>query len=256
MAIRRINYTGRRRLRLEDIQISVVSGPSGADEIDARISLTGYDLPATARVHVEAYRQTSWMRFEYGTVAHVVAPSDRVLREFETPDGVLFRVKVSSPYGTSGLLLAEADRIRPRSPDEAEDERHSLLPVRPDPNLGDEVFRIDFSGRPLLLVNAGIPNWREAVRGPVFLSLAMPSLLREVLTRILSVEKHFDDEDLSDWRSQWIRYCLLLPGAIALPSDGEQERIDDWIDEIVASFCRRVHARSHFERYWTEGEIS
>ena len=41
----------------------------GMLSFDAKLDLTGYDLPDDARVFVEAYRQTSFMRFPHGTVA-------------------------------------------------------------------------------------------------------------------------------------------------------------------------------------------
>ena len=83
--------------------------------------LDGYDLPAEALVFVKAYRQTTWMRWPWGTVGALQPPANRALAEFDSPDDVLFRVRVTSP-GTPeephGLLPAEADRVRLRSPEE------------------------------------------------------------------------------------------------------------------------------------------
>ena len=79
---------------------------------DATLDLAKYKFPDNARVYVEAYRQMEWMRFDFGSVASVRPPADRQLSRFESPEGVLFRIRVVSPDGTpSGRLVAEADRI-------------------------------------------------------------------------------------------------------------------------------------------------
>jgi hypothetical protein len=36
-------------------------------------------LPTDAKVFVEAYRQTNWMRFDFGTIGAVQAPGDLLL---------------------------------------------------------------------------------------------------------------------------------------------------------------------------------
>ncbi len=185
MAIRRFNYTGRLRIRREHVRITIHESGGEPARFDATLNLDPYRLPKDAPVFVEAYRQTTWMRFEFGTVAHI-RPKDRpVLTDFDTPDGVLFRVKVTSPNEPHGKLLARADRIQARQPHEEEQPRVPLLPVKPDPDLGDEVFRVDFSDRPILLVNAGLANSTTAARSPVFVSLVYPAVLREILARIL-----------------------------------------------------------------------
>ena len=69
MSIRRINSTGRRKILREDARIFVRPDSDGMLSFDAKLNLTGYDLPDDARVFVEAYRLTSLMRFPHGTVA-------------------------------------------------------------------------------------------------------------------------------------------------------------------------------------------
>src|SRR5262245_39519614 len=119
MPIRRINSTGRKRIQREDARIHVRTGSDGVLAFDATLNLADYGLPADAAVFVEAYRQTSFMRFPHGTVAAPQAPPgvERRLTEFSSCDGLLWRVKVTSTGDRPGLLLAKGDRI-PVSNDE------------------------------------------------------------------------------------------------------------------------------------------
>src|SRR5580704_5818632 len=113
MSIKRINSTGRSKIVRGDARISVRPDPDGVLTFDATINLTDYGLPYDAHVFVEAYRQTTFMRFRHGTVAAPQPPGDlaRRLTEFATGDGLLFRVKVTSTGDRAGVLLAEADRL-------------------------------------------------------------------------------------------------------------------------------------------------
>ena len=255
MPVRRFNYTGRKRLRRSDMRITVRERDGAPATFEAGLSVDGYDLPDNASVFVEAQRQTSWMRFRFGTVGNVAPQDELVLSEFDSPDGVLFRVRVTSSDDPKALLLAVADRIRPRRPEEAEEWRVPLLPVKADESLGDQVARVDFSDYPLLLINADVGDWQAVARNPAFASLVYPPALREILTRILCIEQYFDTDDNEDWRSNWLRFATLLPGVSDPPAGSDDENMDDWIDEAVASFCRRFAMMSRFQHYWTkEGE--
>ena len=114
MAIRRLNYTGRKPIHRSDTRITVREYPDRPATFDADLRLGEYKLPAGAYVFVEAYRQATWMRFPFGRVGELTPPPDleRILTEFESPDRVLFRVRVTSAEGRQGIMLAEADKIR------------------------------------------------------------------------------------------------------------------------------------------------
>ena len=180
--IRRFNYTHRIRIRRKDVRITLEED-NGKFSFDADLSaLAGYELPPESLVFVEAYRQTNWMRFDFGQVGAIAPQKNRALSQFDSPEGLLFRVKVT-PKGDIHTLLAEADRIPLMRPDEAEGERIPLLPVKPQ-KLGEEIYRVDFSGdRPLLLINSEAGNYTDIGRSPAFVSLVYPAVLREILTR-------------------------------------------------------------------------
>jgi hypothetical protein len=251
MAVRRFHFTGRKKLNRSDAKV-FVSQPNGVPEFDAQLSLAGYELPPESLVFVEAYRQTSWMRFACGTVGNFLLPEDRRLTEFGTHEGLLFRVRVTAANDPEGLLLAEADQIRPKESEDAEENRIALLPAKPDDSLGQEVYRIDLEDyRPMLLINSKLGDWRQVARDPVFVSLVFPSAMREVLSHVLRVEKYFGTEDQTDWRAQWLAFALRIPGVHDLPSEDDTDHIGDWITEAVSAFCRLNKTAKTFGQYWT-----
>jgi hypothetical protein len=252
--IRRFNYTGRKRIFHQHAQIFIRTD-DGSASFDANINLNDYALPSDAKVYVEAYRQTSWMRFDFGTVAALVPPVDRCLARFESFEDILFRVRVVSEKQPHGRLIAEGDKIRLRHPQEQEVLQRPLLPVI-SKNLQGQISRIDFEDRPRLEINAAVGNWRELARNPAFRSMVLSYAVKEILTRILLVERYFDTDtdDPDDWSAQWLRYVSSLPGVGHPPGDGsDQDPIDEWIESAVSAFGRKHGVLDWFNIFW-QGE--
>lgn len=239
--IRRFNYTGRKRILREDVPISLTgSKPIWGFDIDLT-GITSYEFPPNARIYVEAYEQASYMRFDFGSVEKItpVSKDARVLTEFEGSDGVRFRIKVVDA-SLDAKVLAEADGILPLAPEETEQNKLPLLPVR-HYDLGQELWRIDFEegteNRPTLLVNKFIEDRTAFVRSPVFMSLAWPTILREILVRILVVDDYKELDERENWRCLWLNFArTFLPGR-PLPPDQDQEAIYEWISDAVSAFC-------------------
>jgi hypothetical protein len=249
--IRRFNYTDRLRIRRSDVRITLRE-QEGRLEFDADMrSLADYDLPPDSFVFVEAYRQTNWMRFDFGQVGAIIPPANRVLSQFDSSDGILFRVKVT-PNGNIHTLLAEADQIQLVRPEQSEGKRTPLLPVIPR-KLGDEIYRLDFSdGRPLLLINSEAGNYASIGKSPAFVSMVYPGIFREILIRVLLLEKHDDDDAPDDWKSQWLRFALLHPGLGDLPDPDDTDGRSDWIEKAVSAFAKGLQCRAKFAEFWKE----
>ena len=250
--IRRLNYTGRIKIFRSDLRLATRE-VGGALSFDADLRLIDYELPAEALVFVEAYRQTTWMRFSFGTVAAMQPPVDRWLHEFDSPDGILFRVKVTQAKDEH-VLLAVADRIPLAQPDQNAD-RESLLEVEPV-ELGDELWRLDLDGEPRLQVNStAAADWRQLAKSPVFVALVYPAVLRQILVNILQ-QKHRDTDDDSDWRSKWLRFATLLPGVDPeLPAkDADEDESKRWADDVVAAFAKKLTLKEKFKTAWETRE--
>lgn len=251
--IRRFNYTDRVRIRRKDVRI-VVRDEMGKLKFDADLSaLKDYDLPPDSLIFVEAYRQTNWMRFSFGQVGAIAPAKNRDLSQFDSPDGILFRVKVT-PNTDVHTLLAEADSISLVLPESKQGNRTPLLPVKPQ-KLGDEVYRIDFSGDgPLLLINSDAGNYTDIGLSPTFVSLVYPAVFQQILTRILLVERHDYDGSSDGWKSQWIKFACLHPGLGELPEPSDTDERSDWIEKAVSAFAKKLQAGSKFSESWKGGK--
>ena len=251
--IRRYNYTGRKAIKRSHANVLIEDDPL---RFQAALTLGDYDLPADAKIFVEAYRRTNWMRFEFGTVGNVQAPGNLRLSEFDTHEGLLFRVRVTATANPKGRLLAEADQISPVHSKESDEEtRESLLPIQPE-DLGERVFRIDFTDRPILLINNQFGDWRALARSPAFVCIAFPQAVQEILTRVLWIERCYETEDAADWKAQWLKFASLIPGSSEPPGEEDENRFDDWINEAVAAFTRRHGMKNYFNMSWSGGTES
>lgn len=242
--IRRLNYTGRQKIRREDLRFVVSRRERLPSRVKATLSLAEYDLPQDANVFFEAYRQTTWMRFAAGTVGNL-SQDDFELSEFGEPDGVLFRVRVRAPGGDA-RVLAEADQISGSADTDGLQPRESLLAVKGE-DLGDLVWLLELDPRPLLKVNSRLGNWRAVARHPAFDALVLPAALREILKAAVGQEGA-DPDDIATWWGQWLRFASRLPNVGAFDPERTEEEQDDWIDEAVRAFC---HSRNTFKNFAT-----
>lgn len=250
----RFNFTGRRKIRRDSIRLHLRT-PAGHIALDASLQLAEYEFEPSAKVFLEAYRpaSTQWKRFDLGRVGIPDAPGPLTLDEFERPEGILFRVKVTADGAQRGRIVGEADALRPVLPDEPLALRTPLIDPVPADDLGGEVWRVSFAAeRPQLLINASIVSWKEVVRDTTFRSLVAPSVMRQVLTRILIIDRNSGDEDDPlDWRQNWIRFAEQLPGigecpAIDESSSANLDPTEAWIDDAVG---RLGDSTGLFENY-------
>jgi hypothetical protein len=248
--LRRFNYTNRIKLRRSDVDVCVQMTPRGL-EFDAKISFQDYDLPQDAVVFIEAYRQTNWMRFYFGRVGAIVPPQDRLLSQFDVPEGIQFRVKVTVQDGLH-RLLAEADGIPLRQPGDEKSNRKPLLPVKPA-DLPNEIYRLDFQAdSPILLISKQAGNYSDISQAPEFVSLTFPMILRQILTKVLVVDDFDDPTESNDWRGQWLRFAVALP-AVSDPPNSEDaiETKIEWIDAAATAFAKHIKAQDRFQEHWS-----
>lgn len=256
MTIRRINYTGRKRISLRDIQVTLRENGERATAFDATLDLAEYNLPGDARIYVEAYRLTSRMRFDFGTVGNICPTRDRSLTEFDSGEALLFRTKVTAQSDRRGVILAEADQIRPLRLDDGDSDRIYLISVMPSDELDNVIWRIDFNdeSRPILEINSLVSDWRALSRDPRFASLVYPCIFREVLTQVLIVENYDTPEDPTDWRSQWLDFACGLPGVGSVPLGKDQDIRSDWLEDAVRAFARQHSLLPSFRKSWAGGD--
>jgi hypothetical protein len=252
---RRLNYTKRKRILREHYSISQQQAREGEPPVaSVTLDLSSYDLPSDARVFVDAYRHSTWQRFDCGTVRDIRMPEDRTLRDFGTGDGVRFRIRVVEAPSSDGeahsRILAAADNIRPVRDGSV----RSLLPMEPDSSLREEVWRLDIDENdgPLIRMSTHLVSDRHALaRHPVFLSLVMPEVLRQILRWALE-DGRPNDEEWDTPRGRWILQGCRLLGLREPPEelDDDWPEREQWIDQVVTQFCRRHGLGKQFGKWW------
>lgn len=248
---RRFNFTGRKRLTREHARVSLSSVQDSAPRFVAELSLDDLGLPPDAEVIVEAYRQMSLQRFEWGTLGQLRAPQDTTLSEFNDPAGVLFRVKVVGTGEAKGRLLAEADRIRPVEPEGDGGTKRPLLPVAAE-KLDGEVWRLGLeTDDPVLFIEKSLGDPVAIARTPAFAGLVYPAVIRIILGRITASDD-YDPEEPTGWHSDWLKFAKQICG-LAAPAPGDSfEQKSDWADSVARDFCRRHDLVSRLASQWEE----
>ena len=244
MSTRTLNFTGRDDILRRDVAVSIEPEGDNSYRFSAEIHLADYNLPENALVFVEAYRQTQYERFSFGVAGEISPPvrEKRNLDEFISPDGVLFRVKVTDPE--EGLLLAGVDQIQPERKNEQVKE--SLLPVLPV-SLEQECWRVYLGDpRPVFQIHKeSLPNWKDASKSPVFRALVYPAVVREILTHILQVAKYCRTDENDNWMSLWLRFATGTLHMDKPPNPNDDPlpgAIENWIAGAVSAFSVRIKA--------------
>lgn len=244
--VRTFNYTKRMRINASDVDIE--TGVDAAGKPIARVKKITLpedgDTPHDARrwrnsaVVLDAWRHRtgSWMTANLGKVADIrklkgIVSQPR-LEEFETPEGITFRIKVVAADDCQ--LLAEAERILPSNEPRAADV-DELLPVRKTPDLGQEPWRIEWSPErgPVALVSSlliGADNFFH--RDGAFIAAMVPEMLRSVLIRICASEDYRDEP----WASKWFEFAARYFDAEP-PARKDWDDAEDWANKVVERFC-------------------
>jgi hypothetical protein len=249
MMLREFNYTNRQRIRREDAELELIQSSDGSMLLKANLKLGEYHfekIEPSPKIFVEAYRgaTASWKRFDFGDARDIQTPDDLSLDEFKVPQGILFRVRVTSTAPkTQGKLLGEADAIRPKYAPDSEGFVQPLIQHMAADDMGDELWRIHYSDElPILKINDRIQiGVDQFLMNPACRATYAPAVIRQVLQRIALIDRFVGDEDdPADWRQRWMRFALVLSGRAAPEfSDADAvEAIEDWISDVVEAFCR------------------
>jgi hypothetical protein len=236
---RRINSTGRRRIPHERVSIALLPHEgSSIPRARADVELSDLPFPQSAALVLEAYqRMTTGMRFDCGTIAVPAIPDAFVLEDIDPAAPVLFRFKVVDRDEHPGRLLGAADRLRPNM-DDSPDTRSSLFPIERR-ELYSEIWKVDMSDGPTLLLNYNIPNLTAIIqKDPLIQGLLLPAALRIVLEAIVQ-DPAVEDDESDTWKARWLRFCREELKLGDDPSECEDEEAKrSWVDDGVRAFCK------------------
>ncbi len=236
--IKRVNFTGRRRIARDRVAIEIRNGQPRS--FDAAIDLSGLAFPAGAVVRLEAMSAGVSVvePFDCGTVDAVRAMRDQPLSRIEG-DNIFFALKVIDRTERIGRLLGIAENIRPEMAEEEKGaKRRGILPIQ-RADLEQELWRLNWDGHDVCLqVNENVPTLYDQMRyDPTIYGMVYPAVIRQLLLR--AIEAGVDlDEDSDRWQVLWLRFGKNLhPERQEPPRADAIEDRDEWIDEVVDAFC-------------------
>lgn len=243
---RRFNFTNRQRIQKQNIKI-ILEGEEDHRKIsEATLDIKGLVLDEASKIYLEAYHRAEHKRFDLGTVGNMKRVTGLELSPMAYSENLKFRVLVvDESQHDHGLIVAHADRITAIGEDNKPS--HSLLPVQ-FKDTGQEIWRLKFEdreGSPILYINSKIPNVEIlAKRDPRFIMFVYPPVLKQILTKILLIDRHEFSEELDGWEDEWVAFAKMSAHLDNPPqiADGEgvvetSSDIEKWIDSAVEGFC-------------------
>ena len=243
--LRKLNFTERVRIPRGAVQMTLRRGDDGVLLFDPKLSTEAFHAPAAARVFIEAYYRSSYMRFDCGTIGRFSPPTDRRLTDIDSDSLVRFRVKVVDSSGEAHQIVAVADDITAMVSAGGGAARVALLPVN-FCDLQDAIWRVSFDDSgPVLDLNARVDGIEvRAKSDAAFFGLVYPAAVREILTRILLIENYQGSEETEEeWWSLWLMWGATLVASSA--PDHEDDR-EVWIEDVVSAFCSRYQVAARF----------
>lgn len=234
--LRKLNFTERAKIPRANVRVTLRRGDDGVLVFDPQLSFDGVGVVPSARVFIEAYYRTSFMRFDCGSVEAFAPPDDRRLTDIDGTSVVRFRVKLVDNAANDHRIVAVADDIVVSEEKPERAGRMPLLPVNFTDRLGQQAWRIAFEPNgPVLELNNAIADIKDVAKhDAAFLALVYPAAVRQVLAQILLVDGQDAHEEGDEWWNLWLRWAGQFA---ALPTDADEAPF--WIDEVVRAFCAR-----------------
>jgi hypothetical protein len=249
MSIKRMNFTSRRRLTRDQANVVIHPAPDASvpATFDVELDLSTLRPAAdAARVFVEAYHQTTRMRFDFGTVGAIVKPPMNKLRlqEFSEWRDIRFRVKITGVNHDHGRILAWADRIKPRGPEDQDE--LDLVRFR-DADLYGLLWDMDYDDEgPIVQIERNAGGAQRVGRSDHFIAAVYPEVLRRALEKAL-LEEQMSHDDPEHWFQRWYAgYLKAKLGMNPPPPPDQQEPRREWIKNAVHAFGGRFQIVHHW----------
>lgn len=235
---KRIRLTDRRQLYPSSVNVTMhYTGRSNAVGLTIVKPQDFVQFPKSARIRLRLTENKFSETLEFGTLDNPKVSADLDYRYFRAPSCQL-RI-VDSDSELRGRLLGSTNPWTLSSDDQGtkESANTSILLFLPQ-RLDQFVWKLDVRDcdYPVVYINENIPISREWVKtDPVFLSCVLPEIVRQVFEEMFKVRAHLGQ----DWARDWLNWAdTLIPGR-TLPPDGDVVRQEQWISDLLDSFCRK-----------------
>lgn len=234
---RRINHTGRSTIEKSEVTIKLVDSQERPPRFTAEIDLSRLGLPDQTEIFIEAYRDNTLQRFACGTVGEFSLPDDTLLSEIDLEGEPLFRVKlIDASSGTSRLL---ASAVNLRAVNSGEDENRDALIRTIATDLGEVPWKVEvlLDEKPILYLNNNIPDAASHFKQPLFSSLVLPGVVREVFMNMFW--NGAQDDSPSSWYTKWMEFGKDAAGEPPPPDTEDPFEAMEWIDSVVRKMSNK-----------------
>tara|TARA_B100001250_G_scaffold133964_2_gene114540 strand:+ start:1252 stop:2046 length:795 start_codon:yes stop_codon:yes gene_type:complete len=233
------NYTGRVKIPKKNCEI-LLEEDQGRLVVTAGLKLEEYEFDQNALIRLLAYEGYTSEHFDLGTVGAQNEIRREPLQEFSSGHiaAVKFRALV---IGEGGMLLGEADALRPIIPGEERKKsgKRSILPFVEDPNLGQRIWKLNLGDgiQPTVAINRDIGDWNAYAKETDFVAIAYPQIVREIASWVLVQEL---EEDSPGY--EWVVFLKNLgfdpydPESAPINNDDDGKR-NEWLDDLSIAFA-------------------
>jgi hypothetical protein len=247
--IRKFNYTNRKKIGNEAITI-ILNDNKREKNFEPQFYFQNYNFPDHAKVYVEAYYKTNYMRFAFGSVSFISPPPNTTLTDFVNTDLIYFRVKIVDETTINGRLLALASGLEPKNLEGEQKNRISILKVNYDADLGQRLYHLELDeieDLPILEINKKLDNGSVLVTSDVFISTIYTSVIHELATEIINDNAYYQEDD-ECWEGYWLKYFKQILGVRSVrPKNTDDDELKkEWIEEVINSFCNKYKVRTKF----------
>ena len=246
--------TGRQKLTSRQVALNVLA--HGPLKVAARFRFES--LPQVLPEHevvVAANRRTRTQRVELGRVADLQPVTTLVFDRYQDAMGVSMDVRVVDAATRRLIARGEDMKLVPLDADQPSDDgeapakgrRVSALDVMlaDAGEIGDLFWRVDFSSpkKPILLLNPKKFQMVEQARDPQVMALAMPEIVRTVLTKAFVSDAV--NGAFPTWAKNWLMFTRTTLGVEGGPDEPPlKDALPDylsatfaWIDRAVSAFA-------------------
>lgn len=248
--IQRVNSLGRKKIPKSCVSIEVFDGNPRTFNVEIDLSSSIFSPDAYVVIEATTAGSSIVQRYECGDVGSLKPLVGSKLDQL-TGRNVFFCLKIVDRRENIGRLLGIAENLRPtKAGDQTETGRKGILPVERAP-LGQQLWTLEFREQDVfLLINEEVPHLSESVRSdPVFYSLIYPSVIRMILNRAIR-EGGDPDSDDDCWRTLWLGFARKLHKSHEHPPSSNEppDLIDEWVDDVVDSFCEMHQLKQKYQR--------
>lgn len=265
MVTRNFNYTGRILIPQEciDARLSEIynKAPRLELQFDWSHKPTLQQISSEAKVYVDAEKDMSFMRFDYGNFSNPTAPENVSLSELDSWTSASFVVKIVE----NGKLLAKSKKhtVSLAQPD-LKTRRSLILPEYRD--LGERPWKLEVHENieiPKLVFNE--KWWKNSIQigKPLYedskvMGTIMPAILESMLNYLMitlksDLHRWYDDQS---WKGAWIRFARSILPNVKPPEYSENGIDDTEFLSLAGEYITEVVEKYSESRKLTSGLIN